>query len=69
MGAGRHALHAVLYSAGRGGRLCWLEVLEVSRVMCRVLLCMLEASEGWVLFARGAGGDAICAALYAEGCR
>lgn len=50
------------------------ELLEGVR---RVLLCILEAVQGELLFARGvggvggarcAGGDVLCAALYTRGC-
>jgi len=42
--AGGAATCAALYAGGRGGELCLLEVLKVTRCM---LLCMLEAVEGW----------------------
>src|SRR6266480_5189315 len=41
-----------------------MEVLEVSEVIRCMLLCMLEAVEGWLL----AGGATVCAILYAGGC-
>jgi len=47
----------------------------VPEVIRCVLLCMLEAVEGKLCFLEvlegvgGAGGDAVCAALYARGCR
>ena len=47
------------------GRLSLLEVFDVMRC---VMLCLLEAVEGGLLFAGGlgdAGGDVLCAALYA----
>ena len=56
------------------GGLYLLEALEVPEVMRRVLLCMLEGELyllevlGGVGDARGAGGDALCAILYAGGC-
>src|SRR6266480_4041646 len=41
--AGGAATCAALYAGGRGGELCLLEVLNVTRCM---LLCMLEAVDG-----------------------
>ena len=45
-----------------------LEVLEVPEVMRCVLLWTLEAVDGGLCFTGCAGGDALCAALYARGC-
>jgi len=41
-----------------------LDVLDVPEAMRCVLLFMLEAAE----FSKFAGGDALCATLYARGC-
>ena len=41
---------------------------EVPEVIRGVRLCMLDAVEGRFCFAGGAGGDTLCATLYAGGC-
>ncbi len=47
--------------------MCWT-MLEVPEVIRCVLLCMLEVVEGVLFFAGRAGGDALCATLFAGGC-
>ena len=52
------------------GELCLLEVPEVQEAMRSVLLCIQEAVEvsNFAGGVGGAGGDALCATLYAGGC-
>ena len=42
-----------------------LEIVIGVRCVLWMLLCMLEAEEGRILFAGGDGGNVLCAALYA----
>ena len=66
--AGGGALCAALYARGCGG---WALFARGDGGDALLLLCVLEAVEGW-LFAGGVGGagrDVLCAALYGGGCR